>query len=150
MAFFLGLVSIAALLYGIGWIAQNDYLLTIPNDMLWAATMMFVLIGLMHLRKPDQLTYMIANFMPNARLLVLLSGLAEVVLGIGLMFSETRIWAAWGLILLLIAMFPANINVAVNKLPPPGGLPAKPWYVWSRLLFQPVYIFWIWYAVLGR
>ncbi|QIP14814.1 hypothetical protein G8759_20415 [Spirosoma aureum] len=150
MAFFLGLVSIAALLYGIGWIAQNNYLLTFHNDMLWATTTMFVLIGLMHLRKPDQLTYMIANFMPNARLLVLLSGVAEVMLGIGMVFSETRILAAWGLILLLMAMFPANINVAVNKLPPPGNLPAKPWYVWSRLLFQPIYIIWIWYAVFGR
>jgi uncharacterized membrane protein len=51
--------------------------------------------------------------------------------------------------LLLVAMFPANINVAVNKLPAPGGLPGKPWYTWSRLLFQPVNIVWIWYTVLA-
>jgi uncharacterized membrane protein len=38
----------------------------------------------------------------------------------------------------LVAMFPANIYVAVMELPAPGGLPASPWYTWSRLLFQPV------------
>ena len=92
---------------------------------------------------------MVPTFMPNARLLVLLSGIAEISLGVGLLFPITQTWAAWGLILLLIAIFPANINVAVHKLPPPGGLPAKPWYVWSRLLFQPVYILWIWYAALS-
>ncbi|MVM30561.1 DoxX family membrane protein [Spirosoma sp. HMF4905] len=149
MAFFLGLLSIGSILYGIGWLTQAPYLLNPHHDALLATTVMFVMIGLTHLRKPEQLTYMIPKFLPNARLLVLLSGVAELVLGIGLLISETRFWSAWGLIILLIVIFPANINVAVNNLPPPGGLPAKPWYVWSRLLFQPVYIIWIWYAALA-
>ncbi|GAB3699251.1 hypothetical protein GCM10027592_25080 [Spirosoma flavus] len=149
MAFFLGLVSFGVLFYGIGWITQSTYLFNLHNDALLAATTMFVLIGLSHLRKPEGLMYMIPSFLPNPRLLVLLSGVGEIVLAIGLLFPATRFLAAWGLIALLITIFPANINVAVNKLPPPGGLPAKPWYVWSRLLFQPVYIFWIWYAALA-
>ncbi|QMW05078.1 DoxX family protein [Spirosoma foliorum] len=148
MAFFLGLLSIGALLYGIGWLTQSPYLLDPHHDALLAATAMFVMIGLTHLRKPEQLAYMIPAFLPNARLLVLLSGVAEIVLGLSLLFLETRFWAGWGLIILLIAIFPANINVAVKNLPPPGGLPAKLWYVWSRLVFQPVYIIWIWYAAL--
>ncbi|GAB4016488.1 DoxX family protein [Spirosoma koreense] len=148
MAFFLGLLSIGALLYGIGRLTQSTYLLNLHHDALLAATAMFVLIGLSHLRKPEQLIYMVPEFLPNARLLVLVSGVGELILGLGLLTPETRVPAAWGLILMLIAVFPANINVAVNKLPPPGGLPAKPWYVWSRLLFQPVYILWIWYAAL--
>ena len=149
MAFFFGLASIGALLYGIGWLTQSLYLLDFHHDALLATTAMFVLIGLSHLRKPEALMYMIPRFLPNALLLVLLSAMAEISLAIGLLFSETRIWSAWGLILLLIAIFPANINVAMNNLPPPGGLPAKPWYVWSRLLFQPIYILWIWYAALN-
>lgn len=149
MAFFLGLLSIGALLYGIGWVTQSSYLLNPHQDALLAATLMFILIGLTHLRKPEGLAYMVPTFMPNARLLVLLSGIAEISLGVGLLFPITQTWAAWGLILLLIAIFPANINVAVHNLPPPGGLPAKPWYGWSRLLFQPVYILWIWYAALS-
>ncbi|GAB3981738.1 hypothetical protein GCM10028806_51980 [Spirosoma terrae] len=148
MAFLSGLLSIAALLYGAGWLTQTTFLLNLQHDALLSAASMFVMIGLMHLRKPEKLTYMIDNFLPNARLLVLLSGVAEIGLGLGLLLPVTRVWSAWGLIILLIAMFPANINVAVKQLPPPGGLPAKPWYVWSRLLFQPVYILWIWYAAL--
>lgn len=148
MAFFLGLVSIAALLLGLGWVAQYPYLLVVPNAMRLATTVMFVLIGVSHLRRPEGLAYMVPRVLPNARALVLLSGVAEIGLGLGLLFPETRYWAAWGLVLLLIAIFPANINVAVNNLPPPGGLPAKTWYVWSRLLFQPVYSYWVWYAAL--
>lgn len=148
MAFFLGLSSIAALLFGTGWAFQIDYLLIIQHDMLLATTIMFVMIGLVHLRKPETLTYMVPGFLPNARLLVLLSGVAEIGLGLGLLVPETRTWATWGLIVVLISIFPANINVAVNNLPAPGGLPTKPWYVWSRLLFQPVYIGWIWYAAM--
>ncbi|MFD2934420.1 DoxX family protein [Spirosoma flavum] len=148
MAFFLGLLSIGALLYGIGWLTQTPYLLDTHHDTLLATTIMFMMIGLTHLRKPDQLTYMVPTFMPNARLLVLVSGVAEIGLSLSLLFAETRFWSAWGLIILLIAIFPANVNVALNNLPAPGGLPAKPWYIWSRLLFQPIYIVWIWYAAL--
>ncbi|GAB3499872.1 hypothetical protein GCM10027341_24070 [Spirosoma knui] len=149
MAFFAGLVLIAALLYGVGWVTQFNYLLSVRNDMLLAAMVMFVMIGISHLRKLEQMMYMVPKFMPSAHMMVLLSGVAEIGLGIGLLFAQTRTLAAWGLILLLIAIFPANINVAVHNLPPPGGLPAKPWYIWSRLLFQPVYILWIVYAVWG-
>ncbi|WP_018619948.1 DoxX family protein [Spirosoma luteum] len=148
MAFFLGLLSMGALLYAIGWLTQTPYLLNTHHDALLATAFMFVLVGLLHLRKPEQLTYMVPTFMPNARLLVLLSGGAEIIGGIGLLFPATSVWAAWELIILLVALFPANINVAVHHLPAPGGLPAKPWYTWSRLLFQPLYILWIWYAAL--
>ncbi|CCG98142.1 hypothetical protein FAES_0128 [Fibrella aestuarina BUZ 2] len=149
MAFFGGLVAIAALLYGIGWMLSLDYLRLVRHDMLLGAAVMFSLIGVSHFRKPDLMQYMIPKGLPAPRRLVYLSGLAEIVLGLGLLIPATRTASAWGLIGLLIAIFPANINVAVNNLPPPGGLPAKPWYIWSRLLFQPLYIAWIWYAALA-
>ena len=148
MAFFIGLLTIGALSWGLGWLFGIPYLLDIHHSALVAAAVMFILIGFTHLRKPEQLTYMIANFLPNARALVLLSGVAEILLGTGLLIPATQALAAWGLITLLVLIFPANINVAINQLPPPGGLPAKPWYVWSRLLFQPVYAAWIGYAAL--
>ncbi|MBE7179571.1 MAG: hypothetical protein INR69_24420 [Mucilaginibacter polytrichastri] len=91
---------------------------------------------------------MIHGLLPQPRFWIYLTGALEIIFGIGLLLLPVKIWAAWGLIILLVAMFPANIRVAVNNLPPPGGLPAKPWYVWSRLLFQPLYIAWIWWAVL--
>lgn len=149
MAFLAGLLSFGLLL------ALIDYLFNIPLLAHWqdaariAAAIMFVLIGFMHLRKPQQLTYMIEGMLPYPTALVIFSGVLEILLGAGLLFPATQYWSAWGLIILLVLMFPANIRVAVAGLPAPGGLPAKAWYTWSRLLFQPVYIWWIWWSAIS-
>lgn len=109
-----------------------------------SAAIMFLQVGIMHLVSPEKLVYMIEDFMPFAYELVILSGVTEILFGLALLRRRTRIIAAWLLIFQLLAMFPANIYVALVELPAPGGLPASPWYTWSRLLFQPVYIWWIW------
>ncbi|TWW00219.1 DoxX family protein [Chitinophaga pinensis] len=147
MAFLSGLLTIGLLLLLTGHLFSIHWLQQPQHDALIAAAVMFVLIGIMHLVTPRKLTYMIGGWLPYALELVLISGILEIVLGIGLLVPAMRTYAAWGLILLLIAMFPANIYVAVKQLPAPGGLPAKPWYTWSRLAFQPVYIAWIWWCI---
>jgi len=147
MAFFSGLLSISLLSLLAGFVFQLPYLLHFPHDAGIAAASMFIMIGCMHLLNPGKLTYMIEPWLPYALQLVILSGIGEIVLGTGLLFPATQWYAACGLTFLLILMFPANIYVAVKQLPAPGGLPAKPWYTWSRLAFQPVYIAWIWYSL---
>ncbi|MBO9732223.1 MAG: DoxX family protein [Chitinophaga sp.] len=147
MAFFSGLCSIALLLLAIGFLFSVEALKIFSFDARVAAAVMFVLIGVFHLVKPGKLVYMIEGWFPFPRFLVLFTGALEVVLGIGLLFPDTRYYAGWGLMILLVAMFPANIRVAVKNLPAPGGLPAKSWYTMSRLLFQPIYILWIWWAI---
>jgi uncharacterized membrane protein len=149
MAFFSGLLSIGALLLLTGYVFNIPSLQQLQTDARISASVMFILIGFMHLAKPSKLTYMIEGVLPYSYALVIISGVLEIVLGIGLFFPSTRIYAAWALIVMLVLMFPANINVAVKQLPAPGGLPAKPWYTWSRLAFQPVYIAWIWWAVIA-
>lgn len=149
MAFLSGLLSIGALLLLAGYVFNMPYLQQLQTDARMSAAVMFMLIGFMHLAKPDKLTYMISGMLPYAHALVIVSGVLEIVLGIGLLFPSTRVYAAWALIVLLVLMFPANINVAVKQLPAPGGLPAQPWYTWSRLAFQPVYIAWIWWAAIA-
>jgi uncharacterized membrane protein len=57
--------------------------------------------------------------------------------------SGTRRWAAWGLIALLIAVFPANVNMALNHLPF-GRQPVPTWALWARLPLQAVLIAWAW------
>jgi uncharacterized membrane protein len=148
MAFFAGLISFFGLLWLLGAVFSITPLQDVQFNATASASIMFVLIGIMHFHKPEALTYMIEGFLPYAKTIIYVSGALEILLAVGLWFPATTRYAAWGLIVLLIAMFPANINVAFNNLPPPGGLPAKPWYVWSRLLFQPIYIVWIWWAVL--
>lgn len=147
MAFLSGLLSVSLLLLLAGWVFHVPWLLQFRHDARVAAAVMFILIGCMHLIRPRQLTYMIAGWLPYAMQLVILSGILEIVLGTGLLFPATKRYAAWGLIILLLLMFPANIYVAVKQLPPPGGLPAKAWYTWSRLAFQPVYMMWVWWCV---
>jgi uncharacterized membrane protein len=147
MAFFSGLCSIALLLLAIGYIFQIPLLQQLPADARISAAVMFLLIGFTHLLKPRKLTYMIEGMIPYPLLMVLFTGALEILLGAGLLFPATQFYAGWGLMILLVAMFPANIRVAVLNLPAPGGLPSKPWYIWSRLLFQPVYILWIWWAI---
>ncbi|PSL46618.1 putative membrane protein [Chitinophaga niastensis] len=147
MAFFSGLCSIGLLLLAIGYIFHIPTLQLLQNDARISAAVMFLLIGFFHIAKPRKLTYMIEGMLPAPNALVIFTGVLELLLGAGLLFPLTKHHAGWGLIILLIALFPANIRVAVKQLPPPGGLPAKPWYTWSRLLFQPVYILWIWWAI---
>jgi len=147
MAFLSGLISIGLLLLLGGYLFNIEWLRHMQNDARAAAAVMFVLIGIMHLVKPYRLTYMVDGLLPYPLQLVLISGILEIIFGIGLLMPSLSMLAAWGLIALLILMFPANINVAIKQLPAPGGLPAAPWYTWSRLAFQPLYIVWIWWCV---
>ncbi|NLR57276.1 hypothetical protein HGH93_04155 [Chitinophaga polysaccharea] len=147
MAFFSGLCSIMLLLWAMGYLLGVSSLQALSMDARIAAALMFVLIGVMHLVSPRKLLYMIEGMLPFPFSLVIFTGILEILLGAGLLIPAIQYYTGWGLMILLIAMFPANIQVAVKKLPAPGGLPAKPWYTWSRLLFQPLYIWWIWWVI---
>lgn len=150
MAFFAQLLAIWTLLWIISKITEKKQLQSHRFKARLAFATSFVLVGLTHLLFPEKLIYMIDGFLPYAYLLVLVSGVVEIALGILLLVPQYRRLAAWGIIILLLFMFPANVNVAINHLSAPGGLPSAPWYVWSRLLFQPLYIAWVWWAALRR
>jgi uncharacterized membrane protein len=84
---------------------------------------------------------MVPEILPAPLLLVQISGIAEIAGGLGLLFPATRRLAAWGLIALLIAVFPANINMAVNHLPL-GSHTIPQWALWARLPAQLVLVWW--------
>ncbi|MEX2346995.1 MAG: DoxX family membrane protein [Balneolaceae bacterium] len=144
MAFFAGLLSITLLVMLVSRLAGIKAFQSFWDAGRLSAVIMFVQVGIMHLTSPEDLVYMIEGFMPFPYELIILTGVTEIVLALGLLWQRTRKSAAWLLMIQLAAMFPANIYVAVMELPAPGGLPASPWYTWTRLLFQPVYIWWIW------
>lgn len=144
MAFFAGLLSITLLIMLLCHLTGIRAFQSFWDAGRLAAVIMFVQVGIMHLTRPEELVYMIDGFMPFPYELVILTGFTEIVFALGLLWRRTRKAAAWLLMAQLVAMFPANIFVAVMELPAPGGLPASPWYTWSRLLFQPVFIWWIW------
>jgi uncharacterized membrane protein len=102
----------------------------------------FVFAGVMHFVIPRPYMRIMPRYLPRHRELVYASGVAEAVGGLGLIPRRTRRLAGWWLIATLIAIFPANLNMALNaeEFPKiPGGAVS----LWCRLPFQGVFIAWV-------
>jgi hypothetical protein len=69
-------------------------------------------------------------FVPAPLTMIYVSGVAELLGGIGLLMPGTSRLAAWGLVALLVAIFPANLHVVLTGANA-AGLPSSPWYTWS-------------------
>ena len=81
------------------------------------------------------------DYLPAHRELVLISGAAEMVGGLGVLLPPTRRVAAWGLIALLVAVMPANLWMVQH----PDRYPTIPlWLLWARLPLQVPLIAWSW------
>ncbi len=81
--------------------------------------------------------------------LVYLSGAAEIAGGVGALAPATRVAAGWGLIALLVAVFPANVYGALHGMSI-SGREAPSWVLWLRLPFQAVFIGWVYWACIRR
>jgi len=104
---------------------------------LWALAVFFIVAGANHFLTPAPYLAMMPPYLPHSRWLIAISGVAETMGGIGLLFPQFRRAAGWGLIALLIAIFPANIQVALHGWP---GVSIAGWVLWARLPFQLVFI----------
>ncbi len=107
----------------------------------WLLAGLMTLAGINHFVSPATYVGMMPDVLPAPLALVYISGVAEIVVGLGLLHRHTRKLAAWGLIALLVAVFPANINMAVNQLPL-GDSSVPTWALWARLPLQLVLIAW--------
>jgi len=98
--------------------------------------------GWLHLVVPSAFARVVPDYMPAHLALAILSGMAEIAGGIGLQIPRFRRLAGWGLILLFVAVFPANVNMALH----PGQFlrPALSWILWLRLPIQALLPFWAW------
>ncbi len=97
--------------------------------------------GVMHFVAPSAYARIVPRWLPAARTLVFVSGVFEILGGLGLLLPQTRSAAAWGLIALFIAVFPANVNMAVNRIGF-GRKPPAAWLLWARLPLQAALIAW--------
>jgi len=107
----------------------------------WLLTVFLVAAGANHFRDPDTFVAMIPEALPARLAAVYISGVAEILGGLGLILPATRKLAAWGIIALLIAVFPANLHMAINDVPL-GGARLPGWALWGRLPLQLVGIAW--------
>src|SRR4051812_38684493 len=93
----------------------------------------FVLAGINHFIHPAFYVSIMPPCLPWHPALVYISGVAEVLFGALLLFKPWQALAGWGLIALLIAVFPANVHMALH----PDLYPATPrWALWLRLPLQ--------------
>ena len=106
--------------------------------------LVMVAMGTLHFAAPDPFVAIVPDWLPAPLALVYVSGVAEFAFGMGLLFHRTRRWASIGLIALLIAVFPANVHMAVHEiqLSPGGAIPV--WAMWARLPLQGVFIWAVW------
>jgi uncharacterized membrane protein len=101
----------------------------------------FIAAGCMHFLIPQTYIKIMPPFLPAPRLIVQLSGVAEILGGLGLFLPSTRQAAAWGLVALLIAVFPAHIYMVVDHTRF-ASIPL--WALWLRLPLQLPLIYWAW------
>ena len=101
----------------------------------WAFAGLFLVSGLLHLAMPKPYVRIVPPMFPRPDLLVAISGGAEILGGIGLLIPWLRRPAGYGLALLLIAVFPANVYMAVAHIPSSGVLGNR-WLQWLRLPVQ--------------
>jgi uncharacterized membrane protein len=105
--------------------------------------LLFVGAGALHFRAPEVYGQIVPPYLPLHRELVYLSGALEIVGGIGLLPERTRRAAGVGLILLLIAVWPANVQMLLDA----RAVEKPAWWVallWARLPLQVVLIAWVW------
>ena len=110
---------------------------------------LFSLIGVLHLIKPKFFTQIMPNYIPYHLAMVYISGAAEILGGLGILVEMTQFWAGWGLIILLVAVFPANINMTVKSIQKSGYTSLYSIATIIRLPLQFVLIYWVYWACLG-
>jgi uncharacterized membrane protein len=108
---------------------------------LWVMAVLYVVAGINHFVRPGMYVSIMPRFLPESsyRPLVAISGVCEAVFGILLIPTATRPIAAWLIIALLIAIFPANIQMAIDFTRRHNPYI---WLIWLRLPLQLVLIRW--------
>jgi len=115
-----------------------------PTEVLIIAAM-FGIAGVGHFLASVWFDQIMPPWIPNARAATLLSGAAEILLALGVLLPATRAAAGWGLVALLMAVFPANIHM-VHQAMADNASRGYLLGLWLRLPLQPFLMWWVWRA----
>jgi uncharacterized membrane protein len=103
----------------------------------------FIGAGALHFVKPEPYRAIMPPYVPAPDAMVALSGLAEAAGGAGLLVPSTRRWAGWWLVATLVAIFPANVHMALHPERYEQHVPGGRLGLYLRLPFQLVFIAWV-------
>jgi uncharacterized membrane protein len=108
----------------------------------------YLVAGINHFHNPESYYRIIPSYIPYPILVNILAGCFELLLGLLLIFPKARIFAAWGIILMLIAFLPVHISMIGDAPLQLGSLTVTPFIAWVRLVvLQPLLILWaLWYT----
>lgn len=101
--------------------------------------------GVLHIARPKPYEAIVPPPFPK-RESVAISGVAEILGAAAVLHPATRRAGRWWLIVLLAAIFPANIWMAVSPEKIPGAEKIPRWALWARLPLQPLAMLWVWRA----
>ncbi len=121
-------------------LTRSDHL---PLRFAWVLVVLFTASGTLHLVRPGVFTPMVPDALPAHRFLVHLSGVAELACAAGLLWRRTRRVAGWASAGLLMAIFPANVSMAVEAWRDDDASGA---YVAGTLIRLPLQLPMIWWA----
>jgi len=107
---------------------------------------LFIGAGVLHFARPKPYLAIMPPWIPLHEEAVAVSGLAEIIGGVAMFPNRTARIGGWWLIALLVAVFPANVHMALNpqdiKVLDKAGVPG--WALWARLPLQAVAIWLVW------
>jgi len=108
----------------------------------------FILAGMNHFRMPAAYASMVPPWLPFPAALSVIAGIFEILGGIGILLPDLRREAGWGLVALLVAVFPANLHAAL--MGHIDGFSYSPAALWIRVPFQAVLIAWVVWVSIRR
>ncbi len=111
--------------------------------MLFLVAFFFTGAGVMHFTSPTFFVAIVPPYLPAPEMLVAVSGVFEILGGLGVLIPATRRWAGYGLLALLVAVYPANIHMALHPEQFPDMSPTS---LYVRLPFQFVFAALVWFG----
>jgi uncharacterized membrane protein len=123
-------------------VARLRILSTTQKIAVVVAAVFYIVAGSLHFIKPAPYLTIISPYIPWHAAILRISGGFEILGGLGLFVPATRRAAAWGLAALLIAVFPANLYMAMHPIEA-GALAIAPVLRWARLPLQLVLLWWV-------
>lgn len=107
---------------------------------LYVIAIFYVAAGINHFVNPEFYKKIMPSWLPWHLSLIYISGVAEIILGVLLLPVQTRNWTAWGIIILLVVVFPANVQMMLNYKEQQSP------HLWLAVIRLPLQLLLIWWA----